>query len=287
MKILVIGAGITGSGLAVRLHDAGNDVTLLARGNHLAELRENGVRIAIGSSPDVRTVRIPVVDRPAVGNGTTYDLIAVCVRTHHVDAVLESLVGVPGDVLLLLNWAAGPAPLAAVLGDDRVLLGFATEAGTWDGDVVRLRAPSVATRFVSMPFGEPDGTKSARLDGIVRLFCAAGVNAKVELRIDAWLTTHAAFEVPLGQAVKVAGGLHELADDPDALRRMVRRQRRYFAALDARPVPRAFGLIRVVPERLLVAVYRLFLRSSAAEPLGTTDPASAAELDRLAEQLAA
>lgn len=44
-----------------------------------------------------------MVEHPA----DKYDLIAVTVRTHQVDTVLESLAGVEGDVLFLLNWAAG------------------------------------------------------------------------------------------------------------------------------------------------------------------------------------
>jgi 2-dehydropantoate 2-reductase len=40
--------------------------------------------------------------------------------------------------------------------------------------------------------------------------------------MDAWLKTHAAFEVPLGQAVHAAGGLDALAGDADAIRDMIR-----------------------------------------------------------------
>jgi 2-dehydropantoate 2-reductase len=66
---------------------------------------------------------VPVVEHPAGG----YDLIAVFVRTHQVDAVLESLAGLDGgDVLFLLNWAAGAEPLGAVIGHERVLLGYPT-----------------------------------------------------------------------------------------------------------------------------------------------------------------
>jgi ketopantoate reductase len=70
------------------------------------------VQLAERDSPDVRRVPVPVVEHPAGG----YDLIAVCVRAHQVDAVLESLADVDGDVLFLLNWAAGAEPLGAVLG---------------------------------------------------------------------------------------------------------------------------------------------------------------------------
>jgi 2-dehydropantoate 2-reductase len=284
MKLLVYGAGVTGSRFAARLHEAGQDVSLLARGERLAALRRDRVQLAEGDSPAVRRVPVPVVEHPAGG----YDLIAVCVRTHQVDAVLTSLAGVDGDVLFLLNWAAGAEPLGAVIGLERVLLGFPAAAGTMDGDVVRYRPTSLMTRLVPMSIGEPDGRSSPRVERIVREFRAAGINAKAEPRIDAWLKTHAAFEVPLGQAVHAAGGPSALADDPDAVRGMLRRMRQNLAALPARPVPRGFVAVQTLPEGLLVAVLRRFLRSStvAHSGLNSASPAvEVSELERLADQM--
>src|SRR3954468_22672441 len=110
MKLLVYGAGVLGSQLSVRMHEAGHDVSLLARGERLAALRRHGVQLAEADSTDVRRVPVPVVEHPA----GEYDLIAVLVRAHQIDAVLESLADVGGDVAFMLNWAAGAAPLAAV-----------------------------------------------------------------------------------------------------------------------------------------------------------------------------
>jgi 2-dehydropantoate 2-reductase len=286
MKLLVFGAGVLGSLFAVRMHEAGHDVSLLARGERLAALRRDGVQLAEGDSPVVRRVPVPVVEHPAGG----YDLIAVVVRTHQVDAVLQSLAGVGGDVLFLLNWAAGAEPLGAVIGLERVLLGFLTAGGTMDGDVVRYRAMSLMTRLVPMPIGEPGGRRTPRLDRIVRTFRAAGLNAKAEPRMDAWLKTHAAFEVPLGQAVMAAGGPAALADDPDAVRGMLRLIRQNLATLPTPTVPRGFVALRTLPEGLLVAVLRRFLRSptAAQSGLNSASPAAeAAELERLAEQMRA
>ena len=102
MKLLVYGAGVTGSLFSARLHEAGHDVSLLARGERLEALRRHGVQLAEGDSPAGRRVPVPLVEHPA----GRYDLIAVFVRTHQVDAVLDSLAGLEGDVLFLLNWAA-------------------------------------------------------------------------------------------------------------------------------------------------------------------------------------
>ena len=121
----------------------------------------HGVQLAEGGTARLgRRVPVPLVEHPA----GRYDLIAVFVRTHQVDAVLESLAGVEGDVLFLLNWAGGPEPLGAVIGPERMVLGFPTEAGTMDGDVVRYRPRSFITRRVPMPISEADGRITPRLE---------------------------------------------------------------------------------------------------------------------------
>ena len=286
MKLLVYGAGVLGSLFAARLHEAGHDVSLLARGERLAALRRHGVQLAEADNPAVRRVPVPVVEQPAGG----YDLIAVFVRTHQVDAVLESLAGLDGDVLFLLNWAAGAEPLGAVIGHERVLLGFGAAGGTMDGDVVRYRQTSLMTRLVPMPIGEPDGRSTPRLDRIVRTLRTAGINAKAEPQMDAWLKTHAAFAVPLGQAVLAAGGPVALADDPDAVRAMIRLIRQHLAAMPTPPVPRGFVALQTLPQGLLAALLRRFLRSPTAAHSGLNNASpttEAAELERMAEQMRA
>ncbi|MGC0407047.1 2-dehydropantoate 2-reductase [Streptomyces sp. SAI-195] len=283
MKLLVYGAGVCGSLFAARLYEAGVDVSLLARGERLASLRRHGVQLAEEDSPAVRRVPVQVVEHPDGG----YDLTAALVRTHQVDAVLESLADLEGDVLFLLNWAAGAGPLGAAIGHERVLLGFPALGGTMDGEVVRYRAANFVTGRVPVPIGEPDGRTTPRVERIVRELRTAGIKAKAEPRMVAWLRTHAAFEVPLGQAVHAAGGPAALADDPDAVRGMLHLMRQNLAALPTPPVPRAFTALRTLPEGLLVALLRRFLRGPTAVHSGLSDasPATAAELARLAEQM--
>jgi 2-dehydropantoate 2-reductase len=283
VKILVYGAGVLGSLHAARLFEAGLDVSLLARGQRLGALRKGGVLLAEGDTGVVRTVAVPLVETP-VGD---YDLTLVFVRTHQIDEVLESLAGQSGDVLFLLNWAAGAEPLGAVIGLDRVLLGFPAQGGVFDGDVVRFRASTPLTRLVPMPIGEPNGSESPRVKRIARVFRSAGFSLTIEPRMDAWLKTHAAFEVPLGQAVHAAGGPDALSADPRAIRAMIRAMRRNLASLPGGPVPRSFNALRTIPEGVLVPVFRGFLRSGVAEPLKTDTPAVHGELERLQQQLSA
>ena len=225
------------------------------QGERLAALRRYGVQLAEGDSPVVRRVPVPVVEHPAGG----YDLITVLVRTHQVDAVLRSLAGLGGDVLFLLNWAAG-----------------------MDGDVVRYRPAGFSTRLSPVPIGEPGGRVTPRVERIVRAFRTAGINARAEPRMDAWLKTHAAFAVPLEQAVHAGGGPVALAGDPAAVRDMVHLMRQNLATLPAPPVPRGFVALRTLPEGLLVAMLRRFLRSPTAaySGLAVGSPAATAELER-------
>lgn len=118
-----------------------------------------------------------------------------------------------------------------MIGYERVLLGGFPATGTIDHDVVRYRATNLMTRLVPMPIGEPDGRTTPRLERIVRALGTAGINAEAEPRMDAWLETHAAFAVPLEQAVHAAGGPIALADDPDAVRGMIRLMRQHLAAM--------------------------------------------------------
>ena len=89
MKILVYGAGVLGCNLARNLFRAGKDVTLLARGNWAAEIKQNGLRIKDKFSPCVSVSRIPAVTELAPD--ATYDVIFVVLRYTQLDSVLDTL----------------------------------------------------------------------------------------------------------------------------------------------------------------------------------------------------
>jgi 2-dehydropantoate 2-reductase len=50
MKILVYGAGVLGSLYGARLKQSGQDVTILARGQRLAEIRTHGIVLENGTT---------------------------------------------------------------------------------------------------------------------------------------------------------------------------------------------------------------------------------------------
>ena len=88
MKILVYGAGVLGCNLARNLLRAGKDVTLLARGNWAAEIKQNGLRIKDKFSLRTSVSRIPVVTELAPD--AMYDVIFVVLRYTQLDSVLDT-----------------------------------------------------------------------------------------------------------------------------------------------------------------------------------------------------
>ena len=89
MRILVVGAGVIGSFNAARSKEAGQDVTLLARGRRLADLREHGVVLEDFRTGPRTTTQVPLVER--LGPEDDYDLALVVMRRNQIPSVLPML----------------------------------------------------------------------------------------------------------------------------------------------------------------------------------------------------
>jgi 2-polyprenyl-6-methoxyphenol hydroxylase-like FAD-dependent oxidoreductase len=77
-KILVYGAGPLGSLFAARLQQGGNDVSILARGGRLANLREYGIVLRDVQTKEQTVTRVNVVETLAPEDA--YDLVLVIMR---------------------------------------------------------------------------------------------------------------------------------------------------------------------------------------------------------------
>jgi 2-dehydropantoate 2-reductase len=215
MKVLIIGAGVIGSFYAARLREGGVDVTLLARGRRLADLRGHGVVLesALGGRRSV--TQVPLADW--LDPDDEYDLAIVVVRRSQIPPVLTMLAAnrrIPA-VLFLGNNAGGPDDLIAALGRQRVLTGFVVAGGERRGYVVRY----LFSRWVAMRMGELDGARTPRVQAIAGLLRQAGIRVRLERIMDAWLKTHATGVVPIAGAIYLCGGdVRRLARTPAALR---------------------------------------------------------------------
>jgi len=286
VKVLIVGAGVIGSFNAARLKEAGQDVTLLARGRRLADLREHGVVLEDFRTGRRTVTQVPLIDR--LGPDDAFDLVIVVMRRNQIPSVLPMLAQsqrIP-SVLFLGNNAAGPQDLIDAVGRQRVLLGTANTGGERQGYVVRY----VWLKRLSLLFGELNDESTPRAAAIVQLFRSAGLPVRVVKNIDAYLKTHAAGLPPLAGAVYFAGGnIHQLARTPEVMKLNVEAFREALRALRAIGVPIKPAVTRLIewlPEAIVVFLLRIFFDSKLAD-FGAQPhlDAAADELKELADEM--
>jgi 2-dehydropantoate 2-reductase len=182
MKVAVFGAGAVGGYLGSRFAAARADVHLIARGTHLAALRENGLTLI---TPDgVSTSSVWATDDPATIGPV--DLVLFCVKSYDTDtaaAKLAPLIGPATVVLSLQNGIDNEPKIAAAIGGEHVLGGAAyILAAIESPGVVR----SGAARIV---IGElTPGPPSDRVRALVELARTGGVDASAssDVRVAKW-----------------------------------------------------------------------------------------------------
>ncbi len=267
MKILVIGAGVLGSLYAGKLHAAGHDVTVLARGERLAQIREQGILLQPHGSAQISIAKVPAIDR--LDPQEHFDWVLVLVRKNQLAALLPTLAAsrATPNVLFMTNNAAGPGELTAALGRERVLLGFPGAGGERDGAVVRYLI--AGKRRLPTTLGELDGLVSPRLLQIARVLREAGFAVALSPNMDAWLKTHAALVVPVACALYMAAGdNYRLARTRDGLVLMLRAMREGLRALDRLGIeiePPLARWVGRIPEPLLIPLLRRGMATSQAE----------------------
>jgi 2-dehydropantoate 2-reductase len=236
-RILVIGAGVIGSVYAARLQAAGYSVTLLARGQHAADLRATGLILEDASTGQSRTSHLRISER--LTPDQAYDLTLVCVRLDQVAATLPDLAAnqqIP-LVVFLLNNPTGTQALVEQLGAERVVLGFPGIGGTREGTRVRY----LRIRQQPTTLGEVDGRITPRLRQLAAMLAQAGFPTAFSRNMDGWLKTHAIFVTSVSAALALEGGDSvRLGQNRATVAQMVSAIREGFAAL------RSLG-VRVTP----------------------------------------
>jgi 2-dehydropantoate 2-reductase len=173
MKVAVVGgAGAMGSLFGSILANAGVDVSLVDVAATVVDaINRDGLRIEAKSGA-VETVHVPVTTRPAdVG---PVDLALVFVKCYHTEDAIRNAAPLLHDdttVLSLQNgWGNAPR-IAAIVGDERVMVGVTYHSG------VLLGPGHVQHAGTGMTFiGELDGTPSERLQRVASLFSEAGLD---------------------------------------------------------------------------------------------------------------
>jgi 2-dehydropantoate 2-reductase len=184
MKIAVFGSGGVGGYFGGKLAAAGEEVTFLARGAHLAAMQTEGLHI---TSPlgDVHLPKVQATDRPqAIG---PVDVVLFTVKLYDVDAsaaTLGPLIGPKTVVITLQNGVDAVDMVAKHVGEHHVAGGAA-----YIVIVVDRPGHLRHTAGQNLVFGERDGRRSDRMVAFEEAGKRAGfgAHASAQVAVDLWI----------------------------------------------------------------------------------------------------
>jgi 2-dehydropantoate 2-reductase len=203
LKVCVFGAGAIGGFLGVQLANSGAEVSLVARGAHLAAMRAGGLRLQIDGRE--RVARLPCTDTPAELG--VQDFLIVALKAHDITASLATMAPLIGPGTTIVTASNGlpywyfhvaDVPHAGAILDSVDPGGLQWRAlGTQPaiGCVVLPATEVVAPGVIrhehgrKFPIGDPDGRRSPRSERFSEIMSAGGLEAPVrdDIRNEIWL----------------------------------------------------------------------------------------------------
>jgi 2-dehydropantoate 2-reductase len=271
MRTLVYGAGTLGLLYAHRLYTAGKDVTLLARGEQLAFVREHGVVLVNEFTSEREIAAVPVVETMSAEDA--YDLVVVLIRKNLLAPVFETLSRCSRvrNILFMGNNALGFDSYLRQLPAEKVLFGFPGAGGSRKQGIAHyVDSEKPHGKRIPITIGEADGKCTDRTRQIQTLFESSGVPVEVVSDIDGWLKYHVALVSPLANALLSHDcDNYALAADRESLRLMVRACKEAGNVLNAlghtKRQPFKWNLFYWLPEALSAKVFAGMLNSRFAE----------------------
>ena len=173
MKILVMGSGGVGGYFGGRLAAAGNDVTFVARGSHLAAIQKDG--LLLDSQIGNATIKPAKVTLDPATAGVP-EIIIFATKMGDTEGAAGQLKPVVRDgvsIVTFQNGVEGPEIIQRVLPSAHVVPGVARIASHISKPgVIEHRSP-----FARLEFGEAKGGSSPKLDAFHAACKAAGIDA--------------------------------------------------------------------------------------------------------------
>ena len=194
-SIAIIGAGPVGCAFAVHLIKAGHDVTIVGRGQRLANLKDNRGVLAKKSEKATETTKTPVNAVGSLDTAQPWDLVILTITEHQFDEPLfATLKACPKttEILFMFNTFASLDKYFDALGKERCIMGFPSiTAAFHDGVLVH--------QFIS--FGQTSIVSSPEWRSI---FSAADITCIHEPDMQSWLRTHAVMVLGVMSSVVAA-----------------------------------------------------------------------------------
>jgi len=203
MKICIYGAGAIGAWLGVELSLAGEDVTLIARGPHLAAMQKNGVKLLIDG--EERIAHPKCVEDP--GDAGVQDYVIITLKAHSLPGIADKIQPLLGPDTAVVTGVNG-IPWWYFYKLDGPFENHKLESVDPGGRFWDAIGPERAIGFVVYPaaeiaepgvirhiegdrytMGEPDGQSSERTDKLSAALKNAGFKSRVRdnIRDDIWV----------------------------------------------------------------------------------------------------
>ena len=204
MKICIFGAGAIGGYMGAKLAQAGAEVSLVARGPHLAAIKDKGLTLAEADQDPVN-VKINASENPA--DLGPQDYVIVTLKAHSVPAVVPKMQPLIGRNTTIVSGVNGVpwwyfhkigtdlegTRLESVDPDNTQWNGFGPDRvlGCVVYPAAEVSKPGTIKHIEGNRFslGEPDGSKSERAVALSQALSAAGLKAPVRprLRDEIWV----------------------------------------------------------------------------------------------------
>jgi 2-dehydropantoate 2-reductase len=203
MKICIYGAGAIGAWLGVELSLAGEDVTLIARGPHLAAMQKNGVKLLIDG--EERVAHPKCVEDPA--DAGVQDYVIITLKAHSLPGIADKIQPLLGPDTAVVTGVNG-IPWWYFYKLDGPFENHKLESVDPGGRFWDAIGPERAIGFVVYPaaeiaepgvirhiegdrytMGEPDGQPSERTNKLSTALKNAGFKSRVRdnIRDDIWV----------------------------------------------------------------------------------------------------
>ncbi len=203
MKVCIYGAGAIGGYLGVQLAQSGADVSLVARGAHLAAMKEKGLKLLIGD--EERVVKVKATDTPSELG--VQDFVIICLKAHSITGAIDAMKPLLGSHTRIVTAVNGvPYWYFYKHGNQfegRTLESIDPGARQWNelgpergiGCIVypatELEGPGVVRHVYGdkFPVGEASGETTADVQNLSKLLEAAGLKAPIldRIRDEIWL----------------------------------------------------------------------------------------------------
>lgn len=237
MRILIIGAGVTGSIYASYLINSKEklekklkqtvEIKILARNDTYKRIKENGLKIKHHTQQIITIDRIPVISE--LESNDRYDYVLIFLRKKNIKEILPGLSSNgSANFVFLGNNGTGILDYKKSVPPKKIILGFPGVSGSKEQDFIF----SIHKNKPVVTIGGANNKNKKPVKMLKQILSTAGINVEMSNNMDSWLKYHISLITPLAGAIYLDGGNNvSLSRNKNALKVMVKARREGYSAL--------------------------------------------------------